>query len=157
MPWDIRRNIDGCDGIAVVKRGTTKVVGCHSSVEAAQKQLAALYAAEPEAYAKSLSDSDLRKAHNVTHGKDLTGANVTLHHVIAQEMRERGLAHDKVECALHKAVVLKSELVLEQAKAEAMLKGQPTSTTVHVPTIMGGKKKKKKRIETDEELDTEDE
>ena len=49
MPWNIRRNYGSCSGYAVVKEGTTEVEGCHSSRSAAQRQIAALYASEPEA------------------------------------------------------------------------------------------------------------
>lgn len=49
MPWEIKQNYGGCAGYAVVKEGTTEVEGCHSSRSAAQRQIAALYASEPEA------------------------------------------------------------------------------------------------------------
>jgi hypothetical protein len=153
MPWEIKTGLAGCEGFAITKRGDSKVLYCHDSKANADKQLAALYAAEPEAYAKSLDDKGLLKAHNVTHGQDLSSAVVQLHHLIVQEMRERGIQHDSVDCPLHKAVVLKSELVLPAAKAEALLKGQPTSTAVHVDTIMSNRKKKKKIVVDDEEIE----
>ena len=48
MPWEIKRNYGGCAGYAVVKEGTTEVEGCHSSREAAQRQMSALYASETD-------------------------------------------------------------------------------------------------------------
>lgn len=49
MPYEIVENHSDCEGkggVAVVKSGDGQVMGCHSSVEDAQKQLAALNAAE---------------------------------------------------------------------------------------------------------------
>jgi HK97 family phage prohead protease len=49
MPWHVDNNHPDCSGYAVVKDGTGEVEGCHDTREAANKQLAALYANEPEA------------------------------------------------------------------------------------------------------------
>jgi phage I-like protein len=46
MPYEIRRGLPGCSGYAVVKQGTSKVLGCHPTREKAKAQLAALYANE---------------------------------------------------------------------------------------------------------------
>jgi hypothetical protein len=55
MPWDIRQGTSQCSGYGVFKEGTNDLAGCHETRDAAEKQLAALYASEPEA-TKSLSD-----------------------------------------------------------------------------------------------------
>jgi hypothetical protein len=55
MPWDIRQGTSQCSGYGVFKEGTNELSGCHETREAAERQLAALYASEPEA-AKSLND-----------------------------------------------------------------------------------------------------
>ena len=47
MPWEIKHS--GCPKdkpIAVVRKDTGKVVGCHDSEASAKRQLAALYASE---------------------------------------------------------------------------------------------------------------
>ena len=77
----------------------------------------------PEVFVKSLDAKGLVKMHNELHGRDLDSSTVTLHHIIVSEMRQRGMSHENVECELHKAVVLKSELVLPIEKARAILKG----------------------------------
>ena len=46
MPWEIKRNISGCTGYAVVKQGTDELVGCHAGETSAKAQLRALYASE---------------------------------------------------------------------------------------------------------------
>lgn len=51
MPWHIEADNPDCDGYAVVKDGTSEVEGCHRTRSQAERQLAALYAAEPEARA----------------------------------------------------------------------------------------------------------
>ena len=55
MPWDIRQGTSQCSGYGVFKEGTDELSGCHETRAAAERQMAALYASEPEA-AKSLSD-----------------------------------------------------------------------------------------------------
>lgn len=42
MPYDIRQNVPGCSGYAVVKSKSGKIVGCHKTKEDAQKHLTAL-------------------------------------------------------------------------------------------------------------------
>jgi HK97 family phage prohead protease len=49
MPWKIRDDHPNCAGYAVVKSDSGELVACHETEEAAKKQLAALYAAEPQA------------------------------------------------------------------------------------------------------------
>ena len=49
MPWHIESNNAGCDGYAVVKDSTGELEGCHRTRGQAERQLAALYAAEPMA------------------------------------------------------------------------------------------------------------
>jgi hypothetical protein len=49
MPWDIRQGTSQCSGYGVFKEGTDDLAGCHETRDAAEKQLAALYASEPEA------------------------------------------------------------------------------------------------------------
>lgn len=44
MPYHIgKEGSNGCNGFPVVKDSDGSVMGCHSSAEAAKKQLAALY------------------------------------------------------------------------------------------------------------------
>lgn len=49
MPWHIETDNAACDGFAVVKDGTAEVEGCHRTRGQAERQIAALYASEPEA------------------------------------------------------------------------------------------------------------
>ena len=58
MPWHIEADNPGCEGFAVVKDGTTEVEGCHRTRAQAERQLAALYASEPEARAEYPDDVD---------------------------------------------------------------------------------------------------
>lgn len=51
MPWHIETENDGCQGYAVVKDTTGEIEGCHKTRGQAERQLAALYAAEPMARA----------------------------------------------------------------------------------------------------------
>ena len=51
MPWHIEADNPDCEGFAVVKDGTSEVEGCHRTRSQAERQLAALYASEPEARA----------------------------------------------------------------------------------------------------------
>jgi len=48
MPWDIRQGTSQCSGYGVFKEGTDELSGCHKTRDAAEKQLAALYASEPD-------------------------------------------------------------------------------------------------------------
>lgn len=49
MPWEIKQNVAGCKGYAVVNQGSGELVGCHSGESAAKAQLRALYASEADA------------------------------------------------------------------------------------------------------------
>ena len=49
MPWEIRQGTSQCSGYGVFKEGTSELEGCHETRAAAQRQMAALYASEPEA------------------------------------------------------------------------------------------------------------
>lgn len=64
MPYKVVRNYGGCKGYAVAKENADKspgkLHGCHPTRGAANKQLAALYAAENQAQ-KSDTTSFLRK------------------------------------------------------------------------------------------------
>lgn len=51
MPWHIETDNPDCTGYAVVKDEDGEVEGCHRTRGQAERQLAALYAAEPEARA----------------------------------------------------------------------------------------------------------
>lgn len=49
MPWEIRQGTSQCSEYGVFKEGTEELEGCHQTREAAQRQMAALYASEPSA------------------------------------------------------------------------------------------------------------
>lgn len=49
MPWEIRQGTSQCSGYGVFKEGTNELEGCHESRSAAERQMSALYASEPEA------------------------------------------------------------------------------------------------------------
>jgi hypothetical protein len=53
MPWEIRQGTSQCSGYGVFKEGTSQLEGCHSTREAANKQVAALYASEKDIDKKS--------------------------------------------------------------------------------------------------------
>lgn len=57
MPWHIGQH-ESCPGFAVIKDSDGSVAGCHGSEEGAKRQLAALYAAEPEARAAKYDHID---------------------------------------------------------------------------------------------------
>ena len=59
MPWEIRRGTSQCSGYGVFKEGTSELEGCHSTREAAQRQMAALYASEPEAAQKDVVTNEV--------------------------------------------------------------------------------------------------
>lgn len=59
MPWDIREGTSQCSGYGVFKEGTSELAGCHETRDDAERQLAALYASEPDA-AKSI-DAEFEK------------------------------------------------------------------------------------------------
>jgi hypothetical protein len=46
MPWEVRQGTSQCSGYGVFKEGTNQLEGCHQTREAANKQMAALYASE---------------------------------------------------------------------------------------------------------------
>ena len=48
MPWEVKQGVGDCSGFAVVKKGTEKVLGCHSSRGKALRQVRALYANEAQ-------------------------------------------------------------------------------------------------------------
>ena len=62
MPWEIREKTPQCSGYGVFKEGTDKLSGCHETKASAEKQLAALYASEPEA-SKSVSPESVSYTH----------------------------------------------------------------------------------------------
>lgn len=49
MPWEIKRNVAGCKGYAVVKQGSNELVGCHAGKSAATAHMRALYSSEADA------------------------------------------------------------------------------------------------------------
>ena len=59
MPWHIETDNPGCEGFAVVKDGTSEVEGCHRTRSQAERQLAALYASEPEARAPGVPTDEM--------------------------------------------------------------------------------------------------
>jgi hypothetical protein len=59
MPWHIETDNLGCEGFAVVKDGTTEVEGCHRTRSQAERQMAALYASEPEARATGVPTNEM--------------------------------------------------------------------------------------------------
>ena len=46
MPWKVAEGVEGCEGFAVVKEADGSLVGCHMTKEAADSQVAALYATD---------------------------------------------------------------------------------------------------------------
>lgn len=148
MPYAIKQTDEG---YCVVKVDSNKVVACHDSAEKAKRQVSALYAAEPSLFAKALTTPSLMQKHNALHDMEMTAATITLHHTLVEEMRERNIPHENVDCSLHKAVIVLSKVLMDYDKAIAILKGNPTSSDVHVDSIMpNGKKKKKKPILVDD-------
>ena len=59
MPWHIETDNPDCAGFAVVKDGTTEVEGCHRTRTQAERQMAALYASEPEARAPGVPTDEM--------------------------------------------------------------------------------------------------
>jgi hypothetical protein len=49
VPWEIRQGTSQCSEYGVFKEGTEELEGCHQTREAAERQMAALYASEPSA------------------------------------------------------------------------------------------------------------
>ncbi len=54
MPWHIEQDKAGCNGFAVVKDADGSTAGCHPSRAAAEDQIAALYANEPQMEAAAM-------------------------------------------------------------------------------------------------------
>jgi hypothetical protein len=50
MPWEIKQGTSQCSGYGVFKQGTSQLEGCHSTRDAAERQMAALYASEKKVY-----------------------------------------------------------------------------------------------------------
>ena len=48
MPWQIKQNVAGCKGFAVVKESDGSLIGCHPSKSRATAHLKALYASEAD-------------------------------------------------------------------------------------------------------------
>lgn len=48
MPYHIASDNEDCDGFAVVKNGTNRVLGCHKTKSGASRQLAALLLSESD-------------------------------------------------------------------------------------------------------------
>lgn len=55
MPWEIRQGTSQCSGYGVFKQGTSQLEGCHATKEAAQRQMAALYASENKSFRGELT------------------------------------------------------------------------------------------------------
>jgi hypothetical protein len=63
MPWEIKRDYSGCSGYAVVKRPSGEVEGCHSSKDAANAQMRALYASEGEMGKDTITGEEVQDPH----------------------------------------------------------------------------------------------
>ena len=50
MPYSVRKNFGSCSGYAVVKDGSSKIMGCHTSNEKARAQIVALNISEGKPY-----------------------------------------------------------------------------------------------------------
>lgn len=139
MPWKIEMDNPECSGHAVVKQGSNKVVGCHKTHKEAEAQLAALYAAEPGAAVKSLSDQQLIKAHGNLHlvEGELEGSDIAAHHYLAQELRERGLEHPVSDSEVHKAVVEMSTVRVSVANLSKRLSAKEIETVVDMAVRNG--------------------
>jgi hypothetical protein len=61
VPWHIEADNAACDGYAVVKDDDGAVEGCHRTRGQAERQLAALYASEPEARAPGVPTGEMRE------------------------------------------------------------------------------------------------
>ena len=60
MPWHIEEGYESCSGYAVIKDSDGSVAGCHDTEDAAKKQMAALYASEPESRAAKYDHIDFK-------------------------------------------------------------------------------------------------
>lgn len=70
MPWHIEEDNPDCSGYAVVQDNNGNVMGCHTTREAAQRQVAALYASEAD---KEKQMTRLNKTYEVESFKALPG------------------------------------------------------------------------------------
>ena len=61
MPWHIESDNPECTGYAVVKDSNGELEGCHRTRGQAERQMAALYAAEPEARAPGVPSEAMRE------------------------------------------------------------------------------------------------
>lgn len=59
MPWHIETDNPDCAGFAVVKDSNGEVEGCHRTRTQAERQMAALYASEPEARAPGVPTDEM--------------------------------------------------------------------------------------------------
>ena len=138
MPYDVRQNMPGCSGYAVVKPGSTKVLGCHETREDANAQVAALYAAEPDMAVKSMSDSALQKAHGRLHATEtVSAADAEIHHLIADEMRARGLDHPHQQDSIHDIVVTMSTVRMPVRSLSKMLGPNEVNAIAQMATANG--------------------
>lgn len=87
MPWEIRQGTSQCSGYGVFKEGTNQLEGCHTTREAAQRQMSALYASEPEA-AKSV-DPEFEKYRGELYAK-LTEEEKAFHDALLRIADEYG-------------------------------------------------------------------
>ena len=87
MPWEIRQGTSQCSGYGVFKEGTNELEGCHETRAAAQRQMAALYASEPEA-AKSV-DPEFEKYRGELYAK-LTEEEKAFHDALLRIADEYG-------------------------------------------------------------------
>ena len=61
MPWHIEADNPDCQGFAVVKDDDGEVEGCHRTRAQAERQMAALYASEPEARAPGVPTQAMKE------------------------------------------------------------------------------------------------
>ena len=69
MPWHIETENAECNGYAVVKDQDGEVEGCHRSQAQAERQMAALYAAEDDT-----EEDDQEDTHEMPDGTIMAGA-----------------------------------------------------------------------------------
>jgi hypothetical protein len=96
---------------------------------------------DPSVMAKKLSDNQLlakhdglHKAWDTTHNKTDT---VAAHHYLAEEMRDRGLGHDIVDCDLHKSVVEMSVVRVTVASLAKRLSSKEVEAVVNMAVKNG--------------------
>ena len=88
MPWQIRQGTSQCSGYGVFKEGTNELEGCHTSRDAAERQMAALYASEPSA-AKALESPEFAKYRGDLYAK-LTEEEKAFHDALLSIANEYG-------------------------------------------------------------------